>query len=215
MAARPRFRTASEYQRRGPVREPYDRILIVCEGQKTEPNYFSSLCFAHKLSSANIRILPSGHASDPYNIVLTAETELKSDSEYAAAYCVFDRDRHANYDRAIAYAANSVMGKANRLRIINSVPCFEVWILLHFQYSTAPFVASGSMSPCDMVIRKLKQNIPNYEKGTKDIYIKTSHHVATAMQHAQRLDRENERSGSTNPATRVHELVAILHDLRK
>ena len=204
MAARPSFRTASEFRRRGPVREPYDRILIVCEGQKTEPNYFAGLCFVHKLSSANIKILPSGHTSDPYNIVLAAEAELKNDPEYAAAYCVFDRNGHSNYDRAIVYAANSVLGKANKLRIINSVPCFEVWVLLHFQYRTAPFVASGSMSPCDMVIRQLKQSIPDYEKRTRDIYIKLSPHVATAMRHAERLHRENERSESTNPATRVH-----------
>ncbi len=32
-------RTAASYARRGPQRELYDVVLIVCEGAKTEPYY--------------------------------------------------------------------------------------------------------------------------------------------------------------------------------
>ena len=36
----PRQRRGPEsYKRRGPVREAYDYVLIVCEGAKSEPNY--------------------------------------------------------------------------------------------------------------------------------------------------------------------------------
>ena len=50
-----------------PSREPYDRVLIVCEGTKTEPNYFSDLARHYELSTANIEIVGSG--ADPLTIV--------------------------------------------------------------------------------------------------------------------------------------------------
>ena len=36
-------RTAELHRRRVARRAPYDRVLIVCEGAKTEPNYFKWL----------------------------------------------------------------------------------------------------------------------------------------------------------------------------
>lgn len=60
----PRHRKAADYARRAPAREPYDRVLIVCEGEKTEPQYFNGLRLAERLSSANIRVTPAD-GSDP------------------------------------------------------------------------------------------------------------------------------------------------------
>ena len=44
----------------GPQRESYDRVLIVCEGKKTEPSYFGDLLTHYRLSMANIEIVGSG-----------------------------------------------------------------------------------------------------------------------------------------------------------
>ena len=38
--------------RRGPRREAYDRVLIVCEGECTEPLYFQDLMARYRLSTA-------------------------------------------------------------------------------------------------------------------------------------------------------------------
>ena len=67
-----RRRTAADYARRGPAREPYDLVLIVCEGTKTEPFYFDGLRVAERLSSANIKVTPAV-GSDPMSIVQYAE----------------------------------------------------------------------------------------------------------------------------------------------
>lgn len=37
-------------------REEYDLVLIVCEGSKTEPNYFNNLRQVERLSSSNIMV---------------------------------------------------------------------------------------------------------------------------------------------------------------
>ena len=82
-----RRRAPESYSRRGPVRGPYDRVLIVCEGEKTEPHYFGGLRLHYRLSSANIEITRA-HGTDPMSIVSFAEARL---GNYDRAYCVFDR----------------------------------------------------------------------------------------------------------------------------
>lgn len=49
-------RKASATERRAAQRAPYDKVLIVCEGSKTEPNYFRDLIKLHDISSVNVRI---------------------------------------------------------------------------------------------------------------------------------------------------------------
>lgn len=49
-------RTFRELQRRQPKRAAYDRVLIVCEGSKTEPTYFRELVDHLKLNTANVEI---------------------------------------------------------------------------------------------------------------------------------------------------------------
>jgi hypothetical protein len=122
------MRRPESYRRKGPTREPYDSVLIVCEGGKTEPQYLDGLKVAFKLSSANIRVT-SATGSDPVSIVRFAE-RLCHTERYDRVYCVFDRDGHANFADAI--------GLVRQLgyREIVSLPCFEMWILLHFMSST-------------------------------------------------------------------------------
>jgi hypothetical protein len=49
---------ADELRREAQKREPYDVVLIVCEGGKTEPQYLQEIRDAFKLSTANIREWP-------------------------------------------------------------------------------------------------------------------------------------------------------------
>jgi hypothetical protein len=92
--------------------------------------------------------------------------------------------------------------------------CFEFWSLLHFRYSSAPFVAAGGASPCDCVIRALKEFLPDYTKAAETIFATLHPRISTGLENALRLARENENSGTTNPATRVHELVGYLLNLK-
>jgi hypothetical protein len=51
-------------------------------------------------------------------------------------------------------------------------------------------------------------------KGKRLIYDLLAPKTADALRHTSRLHRENSQTGSTNPATRVHELVNYLIALR-
>ena len=205
-----RRRTAADYARRGPAREPYDLVLIVCEGEKTEPFYFDGLRVAERLSSANIKVTPAD-GSDPMSIVEYAERSI---DDYDRVFCVFDRDGHANYDAAVQRIARSPHSRSDRLFAIPSWPCFELWMLLHFRYSTAAIVAAGGRSSGEMAVRELQRFIPGYQKGRKSTYQDLLPNRTSAMTNATRLQRENAQTRASNPSTRVHELVEYLLNLR-
>jgi hypothetical protein len=209
----PRGRRPKSYARRPPRREPYDVVLIVCEGAKSEPAYFNGLRAAHRLSSANIHVM-SARGSDPMSIVAFAENEMAT-NEYDKAFCVFDRNGHTNYDAALARIARSPLGRTGKLKAITSWPCFEIWLLLHFRYSTGPFNRAGSESSCDRAIKELLTFLPEYTKGRQTIFDELASQMPTAITNAKRLRTHNSRSSSTNPSTRIHTLVGYLIKIKR
>jgi hypothetical protein len=50
---------ARDLKRRIAKRAPFERMLIVCEGEKTEPNYIGEIRSELRLSTANVQIWPS------------------------------------------------------------------------------------------------------------------------------------------------------------
>jgi hypothetical protein len=208
-----RPRSAANYRRRGPTREPYDLVLIVCEGEKTEPNYLQQLRATYKLSSVNIKIV-SPPATDPFSIVDFAIQELRQDSDYDRAFCVFDRDEHTTFASALAAVKASDFGRSNRLVPIISTPCFELWLLLHYRYSNAPYARAGTRSACDMVVQELQTHFPGYNKGKKAVFAELASRMDLAIANAKRLEQDNISSKSENPATRVHHLVEYLIGLK-
>jgi hypothetical protein len=206
MARRPQ-----SYTRRAPVREPYDYVLIVCEGAKSEPSYLRALQAAYRLSNANIEITPAD-GTDPMSVVRYAEARM---APYDRVYCVFDRDGHANYDEAVRRVRESAAGRTGKLLAVTSWPCFELWLLLHFRYSTAAFVATGRQSSCDKAVSELKGHLPKYAKGYRSAYAETAHLLETAIEHGKRLERHCLECGAANPATKVHVLIEYLIGLKK
>jgi hypothetical protein len=97
---------------------------------------------------------------------------------------------------------------------ITSWPCFELWMLLHFRYSSAPIAKTGKKSSGDMACEELRRHVPAYQKGHKTVYEELLPKLTAAMVNARRLQKENVRTGANNPATRVHEIVDYLLKLK-
>ena len=207
-----RIRPTSSYARRGPVKEPYDTVLIVCEGTKTEPNYFNGMKNVFRLNSANVAVT-NAPGTDPISVVQHTESLMAADA-YNRVFSVFDRDGHANFDAAVARIAAHQRGKAGTWQAITSTPCFELWLSLHFAYSTAPIVAMGANSAGDNAVRALRAHMPHYAKGDRDIFAKVADRIDAAIANAIKLGRHNTGNGSTNPATDVHTLVDYLRRLK-
>ncbi len=102
LGKKPRNRLSRER----PTRQAYDRVLIVSEGQKTEPTYFSELINHYRLGNANIEVV--GEGADPSAVVQRAlrlkRREKRRGDGYDRVYCVFDRNGHANFNAASSKA---------------------------------------------------------------------------------------------------------------
>ncbi len=59
----------SEHRREMAKRDPYERVLIVCEGVKTEPYYFAWLRSELRLNRINIVIADKKKGLDPKSLV--------------------------------------------------------------------------------------------------------------------------------------------------
>lgn len=142
-------RRARKLGRAAPSRESYDRVLIVCEGSKTEPLYLREIIDELELNTANISITGEG-GSSPISVVEYADFLYRKDATkgggYDRVYCVIDKDTHDSYSSAIQKVNNTQ--PVDVFFIISSVPCFEYWVLLHFEYTTQAFTHTDSRSPC-------------------------------------------------------------------
>lgn len=196
---------SKDLKRRKAQREPYDRVLIVCEGQKTEPIYFKALIRALRLSSANVEVCGECNSS-PKSVLDYAKKKQKAEQKigenYDTVFCVFDKDQHTTYDIVL-----HEIEKNTSMMAITSIPCFEFWLLLHFDYTTRPYAGSGGRSPCDEVIADLKTHLPGYTKAKKDIYGITKERIEGAIGASKAVLAAAERNEIDNPSTKVHQLV--------
>ena len=188
-----------------------NRCLIVCEGRTTEVNYFKALYSSNTKSAKNVKVnvIPSKDGTDPMSVVGYAIKQLKITS-YDAVICVFDKERDAGNHEKFKQANEELerIAKQHKKTTIigaGSVPCFELWFLLHFDYSDCPF------SCCDEVEQALKKKngFEQYKKSDEDHYQKTRHKIQTAITNATRLYKEAEANNFDRPYTKVH--LAVEH----
>lgn len=211
-------RNLKDLQRRQPSRSSYDRVLIVCEGGKTEPNYFRALTVDLQLNTANVEV-DGDSGSSPRSVVEYAKKRYKDDSKqngsdngFDKVYCVFDQDEHPTYNEALGLIRNS---PNNIFYAITSVPCFEFWLLLHFISTTKPIARTGERSPGDNTRYELKKYLPIYEKGDRDIYKQVKEHTVKAIERAYKAKEAADSVNTDNPSTLVHTLVEYLHRLAR
>jgi len=193
----------------------YAKVLIVCEGEKTEPNYFNGLKDHYGLNGANVEV--SGECdSDPHSIVEFARERYReaknAGDSFDTVYCVFDKDTHASYQQAI-----DQINRATPKGIffaITSVPCFEYWLLLHFCYTTKPFEPLPGNSAGNQMLRELKKYMPDYEKGQEDIFPILLDQLEHAKHNAARSLDAGKSGHTDNPSTHVHLLVEYLQQIK-
>jgi hypothetical protein len=101
-------------------------FLIICEGENTEPDYFSEF----KVSSAKVEAI--GEGKNTISLVNRA-FELKKQylvkgRKFDQYWVVFDKDSFSNSDFNNAI----FMAEKAGFRVAYSNQCFEYWFILHF-----------------------------------------------------------------------------------
>lgn len=213
----PEVRQRKKLERKRGRRSSYDRILIVSEGSRTEPNYFREIRAAYRLHAANVEVQPSDRGTEPIQVVGYAEELFKHGDRrrqiqpraFEQVYAVFDRDDHRTYFDALQFAESldgrlrNDNGQAVSFKAIASVPSFELWLLLHYEDIQAPIHR-------DEVMQRLKRHMPGYAKGTGGAFAITRDRLEAAMQRAQALASRFSAHDDGEPHTAVGELVALL-----
>ncbi|WP_211252780.1 MULTISPECIES: RloB family protein [Acidiphilium] len=187
--------------------------MIVCEGKKTEPHYLEDIRRQNSIPSAHVKVLPSALGTESRQVVDFAHRTFLETRSYERVYAVFDRDSHLTYCDALDRAA-ALDGKLQnderkpvRFVAVPSVPCFELWLLLHFEDVQAFSHRTETFS-------RLKRHIPGYEKGSRGIFGLTEPQLDVASARAQRLRVRFDAREASDPYTAMDELVALLRNLR-
>ena len=181
------------------------RILIVCEGEKTEPNYFKSLKKELPRGLVEVDILGAG--ANTLSIIKIAKEKIKESKKtnmpYDNVWVVFDRDSFppSDFDNAISSA------KANNFNCAWSNEAFELWYLLHFEFRHT------AMSRVDYSDKLSKYLDEKYKKNNSNMYDKLLDKQNTAVNNAKKLLNQHSSCppSRSNPATKVHLLVNELN----
>lgn len=155
-------------KRKENVRERRVRILIVCEGTKTEPSYFEALISNYGSTVCEVTIEGEGRATvalvDQAQKI-KEEMERNNAMSFDRVWVVFDKDDFDDFNEAIA--------KAHRLgfRCAWSNEAFELWYLLHFYYLEAGISRSDYIEKLEAAFRdRMRDDGFVYQKGRPDIY---------------------------------------------
>lgn len=219
----PKHRQAArELRRRKAQLQSAERLLIVCEGSKTEPLYLGEIRQQLRLPSANLQVQPAAYGTEPLRIIEYAE-RLFTDGQRALGIhprsfdrvvVVFDRDEHHTYHAALQRVAalDGRLENDERIKVpfeaVVSVPCFELWLLLHFEDVFAPLHR-------DEALARLRAHVAGYTKGQGSHWVVTRERLDVAMSRANALAAAGHTAeDGAQPYTSMHKLVHRLLNLK-
>lgn len=173
-------------KRPGRYRQTRKLLLLAVEGRnKTESNYFQAVASPY----VDVRIVP-GNETDPVKMARHmldeyAERELQA-SDYAA--CLVDSDFDAQKDTQLQAADKLIEQARNKkhqnVHLIQSAPCFEIWYICHFAYTTRSYGKTAD------VLEELERYIPGYKKGQEQAFLqRLSGNLQKAIRNAKCLEK--------------------------
>lgn len=202
-------RSSNSLRRSVGSREPKKRVVVVCEGSKTEPEYLKQLNRRTKSALVEL-VLEDSDATSPKQLVERASYLLKTSQKEARrtkdvnakadeVWCVFDIDEHPYLIESVQQA------KANGVFLAISNPSIELWFLMHFEDCFAYIHRDSAL--------KRLENYLDYEKGAFALYPFLGNFDA-ARDRSQRLDVKHEGDQTdfphNNPSSGVWRLVESL-----
>jgi len=183
-------------------------IIVVCDGAKTEPIYFRNFKSRDKLF--HVKVVSSG--KNYQDLIKKGLLESNGVESVCDVWCVSDVDADPNTPHNEIFKNQQLkefekQAHKHGFQIVLSNPCFELWYLLHFAYSTS------NMPTYKSVEQKLSANLSGYNK-TKNYFGELTGRMDEAISNAKKLRKHHEGIGindfacvATNPYTDVWKLV--------
>lgn len=192
------------------------KILIVCEGERTEPYYFEAI--RAKISKHDVFI----HGTGKNTLTLVEETnhikeqhKRELQREYDQVWAVFDRDSFPsqNFDNAI-YKCRS-----KKIDAAWSNEAFELWYVFHFTVRITAMSRNEYKKWLERKISELMGKTFIYEKNRPDMYDILQKYGDEAQAIIRAKNQENNflddgiSPARQNPCTLVYKLVEALNIL--
>jgi hypothetical protein len=196
-------------KRKVATRRPRKTLLVFCEGERTEPEYLDALKrqpSVHDAAAVDIRVETGQGGAVPRTLVSMAiearSRAIDEEGEIDEFWCVFDIEWPRNHP-----GLKDAMDQArqNKIEVAVSNPCFELWLILHFQDYTAWLDNNDARR----VRRKLDSST---DKGLNAaLYMPL---IDDAVRRAVELDYRHMRDDisvpNNNPSSGMHRLIATV-----
>lgn len=200
-------------KKRGKVSRKTKKIILVgAEGKnQTERKYFKAF---NQVQSEYKIMAGKGNNTDPVGVVedllksaKQEELDLKDGDMLA---CFIDVDFKNGRDQELRAAMK--LARQNNISVFLSNPCFEIWYLLHFRYSTKLYGSN------EEVIKELGCYISDYSKS-KDVYNLIENKIDQALLNTKRLESYHLENGTNDrlkklPSTEAYKLIEMILEKR-
>jgi RloB-like protein len=206
-------------KRKQNTRDERKMLIIACEDSVSAPLYFraifSDLIRNHAISAKSL-VIPDHKHTNPTG-VLQDLLSYPNYQDFDHKWIVIDRDE----ERTKVGSDNNKSGHAledfnqsisnahsNGIKVAYSNPCFEIWYLLHFEYTSAPIDRK-------QLVTQLEHKY-QYAKNKLFVQVLNQELQDKAIKNSERLIQSwIEINGTTNfatdnPSTTVHDLVKLL-----
>jgi len=183
--------------------------LIVCEGKKTEPNYFKGLKkkindkYGRKVDVLIPEIDIKGTGRNTTDLVNYTDKYVNyANKRYGQVWVVFDKDDYSDeqFDKAI---------KTCNYNVAWSNPNFELWLLSHFKRVNRYISKENILDELNKEFQK--NGLDEYTKNDENIFDKVTKDgkLHTAIKNCEYMESLNEdgQASQRNPMTKVYKIV--------
>ena len=144
----------------------------------------------------------------PLQLPVTVKPRLNLTS---SIFCLFDKDDPNKFTEACQRTKSIRGGKVIK---VTSVPCFEYWLLLHFERVDAPL-----FSVTNVIARLGNTALSDYSNANKRIdeqrfsLLSADNNIDNATQWSKELFERVQQFNTDDPSTRMFELMKVLKKL--
>lgn len=183
--------------------------LIVCEGKKTEPNYFNGLKkqinkkYGNKVDVLIPNIEVKGTGMNTTSLVKYTEKTVNYASKiYGQVWVVFDKDDYSDEQFELAIANCDY-------KVAWSNPNFELWLLSHFKKVNRCISKDNVLNELNKEFQK--NGLGDYSKNDTNIFEKVTKDgkLHTAIENCKQMEELNKegQASERNPMTKVYKIV--------
>jgi RloB-like protein len=181
---------------------------VFAEGLRTEESY---LTYWRRQYRDRVRVEVDPYRGGPLQLVERAVQARRTEARDARKgrgrphdqiWCIFDRDEHPNFARAINLA------ERHEIKLAISNPCLELWFVLHFEDQTGYLERQAAQQRAEELLGCSKVLTESALSALADRYDE-------ARLRAGELDKKHAGDGSppgSNPSSGVWRLIDLIRN---